>query len=301
MKRTKRHAIRRKAFSKRKAWIGALLFLPFLFGFALFYIIPFCISVVYTFTKGVNQMVFVGLQNYFDVFNSTAFQLAVWNTFRFMLIGVPLIMAIAMILSLILHRSFSGSSWYRSAFLYPLVVPIASTFMVFQLLFSYTGIANTILEWLGLPVVNWLNSEHAFALLVALYIWKNIGYNIVLLLSGLNGIAKDYYEVARLEGAGKWQTFRYVTFPFMKPTLFFTLMISIINAFKSFREAYLLSGTLPHSSIYMLQHFMNNNFTNLNYQRLSVAALLTFLAVLLLLFIVWIFRRKRNDGRRAER
>ncbi|WMJ22344.1 sugar ABC transporter permease [Paludicola sp. MB14-C6] len=280
---------------QRQQRIGILFASPFLIGFILFFIAPFIISIGYTFTFGTGGTRFVGLQNYVDVFNSSAFQLASYNTFRFISIGVPLIMLLALVISLLLNKKFGGSSFFRSVFLYPLVIPIASTVMVFNLFFAESGLLNTLFSTIGIPVVEWLNSNYAFSVLVGLYIWKNCGYNIVLLLTGLNSIPYDFYEVARIEGATKWQQFRYITMPIMMPTFFFVFVISIINSFKCFREAFLLSGTLPHKSIYMLQHFMNNNFTNLNYQRLSVAAFLIFLVIFALIYVLFRMRKKAGD------
>jgi len=281
---------------KHKETLAGVLFAsPFLIGFIVFFVAPFLVSVFYTFTFGTGGGTFVGLANYKDVIQSSAFRLASYNTFRFIAIGIPLIMIISTIFSLMLQKKFSGATFFRSMFLYPLVVPIASTIMVFQIIFSDSGILNTVYQSLGIPIESWLNSDKAFTVLIILYIWKNCGYNIVLLLAGLNSIPPEFYEVAELEGATKFQSFRKVTMPIMMPSFFFVFVISIINSFKSFREAFLLSGTMPHKSIYMLQHFMNNNFTNLNYQRLSVAALLVFLVIFSFVFILFKLRKKAGD------
>lgn len=276
--------------------VGLLLATPFFVGFIAFFAAPFVISIVYTFTFGTGAGKFVGLKNYQEVISSKAFQLAAYNTIRFIAIGVPLIMSIAFILSLVLKRKFGGSSFFRSVFLFPLVLPVASTVMVFQVVFAETGIMNTIYLSLNLPVKDWLSSDSAFAILVFLYVWKNCGYNIVLLLSGLNAIPEDFYEAARMEGANFWHCFKSITMPIMMPTVFFVFVISIVNSFKSFREAFLLGGAMPRSkSIYMLQHFMNNNFSNLNYQRLSAAALLVFLIIFSLIFVLFRLRKKAGD------
>ena len=280
---------------KQKESLAGIAFAsPFLVGFALFFIIPFLISIWYTFTFGTGGTAFVGLANYVSVLQSQAFQLAAWNTFRFIVIGVPLIMVVSILFSLLLQYAFAGSSFFRSLFLYPMVLPIASTVMIFQIVFAESGLLNSLLSACGVPIQNWLNSDYAFSVLVFLYVWKNCGYNMVLLLAGLNAIPQDLYESAALEGATGWRAFRYVTLPLIRPTLFFVFVISIINSFKSFREAFLLNGTMPHPSIYMLQHFMNNNFSNLNYQRLSVAALLTFLVIFFCVFLL--FRRSKKAG-----
>lgn len=277
-----------------EARTGLLLASPFLVGFLVFFVVPFLVSLYDTFVFGSGNT-FVGFANYADVLHSRAFRIAAWNTFRFILIGVPLIMAFSLLLALLLSRKFKGSGLFRSIFLYPLVVPIASTVMVVQVLFSDSGIANTILGSLGLPQPSWLDSGVTFYVLVGIYVWKNCGYNIVLFLAGLNEIPKNFYGVASLEGANSWQSFRYITLPMLVPDFFFIFVISIINSFKSFREAYLIGGSMPNKSIYLLQHFMNNNFQDLNYQRLSVAALLVFLVIFLLVFLLFYLKRRVVD------
>lgn len=296
VKNKKSHMEEQKMTVKSKESMAGVLFAsPFLLGFILFFVAPFLVSILYTFTFGTSRSSFVGFKNYIDVINSVAFQRAAWNTFRFIVIGVPLIMALSMLFSLMLHKKFKGASFYRSVFLYPLVIPIASTVAVFNIIFANAGILNTIYSSLGLPVKDWLNSSSAFSVLIFLYVWKNCGYNMVLLMAGLNSIPHEYYEVAHLEGATGGKSFRYITVPIMMPTFFFVFVISIINSFKCFREAFLLSGQNPDKSIYMLQHFMNNNFQNLNYQRLSVAALLIFIVIFACIFLLFRLRRRAGD------
>ena len=276
----------------KSALTGAAFVLPFLAGFALFYLIPFVWSIRYTFTKGPGGLYFVGLENYQDIFQSAAFRLAVGNTFRFILIGVPLLMALSFGIALLLAEKFRGAGFFRSVFLYPLVIPAASTVVVIQAFFAESGILNQLFQWLHLPIQEWLHSPHAFSILIGLYIWKNCGYNLILFLAGLNAIPRDYREAAAVEGASSWQITRSITIPLLIPSFFFIFIISIINSFKSFREAYLLGGNFPHESIYMLQHFLNNNFQNLSYNRLSVAALLTFAVIFAMVLLLFKIKRK---------
>lgn len=277
---------------KRNSMIGAGLVLPFLAGFALLYLIPFVWSIQKTFTAGAGGNRFVGLWNYLDLFRSAAFRLAAGNTLRFIGIGVPLLMAVSFLLALALYRKFRGVSFFRSAFLLPLIIPVAAVITVVQAFFGDGGLANHLLSLLGLPVKNWLNSSAAFPLLVGLYIWKNCGYNIVLFLAGLGSIPQDFSDAAACEGASEGYILRHITIPLMIPNFFFVFVISVINAFKSFRECYLLGGNMPHESIYMLQHFMNNNFSNLNYPRLCTAAFLIFTVIFLLVLMLFYVRRK---------
>lgn len=276
----------------RYSLTGAGFALPFLAGFTVLYLIPFGWSIAKTFTSGAGGLQFVGLRSYTELFASSAFRLAVWNTFRFIAAGVPLLMALSFLLAMALYRKFRGASFFRSAFLLPLVIPVASVVIVAQAFFGGSGLVNQLLEVLGLPVRNWIESRYAFPLLVGLYIWKNCGYNLVLFLAGLAAIPTDYADAATCDGATKAQVLRKITLPMMVPNFFFVFVISVINAFKSFREAYLLAGARPHDSIYMLQHFLNNNFQNLNYPRLSTAALLIFSVIFLLVLLLFRVKRK---------
>lgn len=278
----------------RYALTGLTFTLPFLAGFALLYLIPFVWSIQRTFTAGAGGARFVGLWNYTDLFRSAAFRLAAGNTFRFIVIGVPLLMALSFALALALYRKFRGAGFFRSAFLLPMVLPVASVVTVVQAFFGDGGLVNGLLEALGLPVESWLNSSRAFPLLIGLYIWKNCGYNMILFLAGLAAIPQEYADAAACEGASEGYILRRVTLPLMIPNFFFVFVISVINAFKSFREAYLLGGSMPHESIYMLQHFMNNNFTNLNYPRLCTAALLVFSVIFLLVLLLFYIKRKHE-------
>lgn len=285
---------------RKEALTGFLLTVPFLAGFLLFYIFPFGISVFYSFTEGIGGRTFVGIKNYAEVLQSYAFRLAASNTFRFMGFGIPLIMVISLAISLLLYRAAGHTHIFRSIFLYPMVVPIGSLVMFFQVVFSEYGIVNRVLYQLGMTEVKWLDGGAAFYVLLILYIWKNSGYNMVLFLTGLNGIPREYEESAKLEGAGKWQYFRYIQFPLLLPSFLFVFVMSVINSFKCFREAYLLGGSYPDESIYMLQHFMNNNFQSLNYQRLSVAAFLVFLVIFALVMLLFAgnYRMEREEVRR---
>ena len=273
-------------------WLYAALPLT---GFAAFFAVPFGISIVRTFYSGAGGEQFVGFDNYTSIFQSEAFQLALINTLRFIGIGVPLILALSFLLSLALKEIALGKNTFRSFFIMPLVVPVASVILVFSILFERSGIINNLLISFGFLPVNFFGSDRAFMVLIILYLWKNIGYNIILFMAGLSQIPGDFYDAAKVDGAGKWRTTISITLPLMVPTFFFTTVISIINSFKSFREAFALGGSYPHQSIYMLQHFMNNNFYNLNYARLSVASLLTFMIIIALVSVMYILRQRAGD------
>ena len=157
------------------------------------------------------------------------------------------------------------------------------------------GIVNGWLEGLGVPLTDWMNSPRAFWVLIGLYVWKNCGYNVILMLAGLNMIPTEYYQAADIEGASGRQKFTRITLPLIWPSLFFVFVMSVVNSFKSYREAFLLGGKHPHDSIYLLQHFLNNNFENLNYQRLSVAAVMLFMVIFALVAVLYGLQSKYGE------
>lgn len=282
---------------KRNKVIGFLLALPVLSGLLIFILIPFLLTIYYSFTFGMGGNQFAGLANYVKVYNSEMFQLAAFNTTRFLLLGIPLIMVLSFFIAILADRVIAGSRFIKLSLLFPLIVPVASTVMVVEIFLAEKGILNTWFSFFGLPAEDWLNSPAAFTVLIILFLWKNTGYNVVLILSGLKMIPEDYYDSAALDGANSFQKLRHITLPLMQPTLFFTFVISLLNSFKSFREAFLIGGSHPHQSIYLLQHFMNNNFENLNYPRLSVAALTVFSVIFLIIITIYLFqnRKERKD------
>lgn len=266
----------------------AWLLSPLMVGIIVFFVIPFIILLYYSLTFGVGGAEFVGFSNYIKVMQSESFRLAFGNTAKFLLLGVSINMILSFIIALVLQERFVGAKLFRSVILFPMFLPVAAVVTVFLLFFSNTGIVNTVLQQVGLPVSDWMQSNSAFGLVLGLYIFKNIGYNVILVLAGLTMIPKDLYNLADMEGANSLQKAFHITLPVLTPTLFFVFIISIINCFKSFREVFILGGEHPHNSIYMLPHFINNNIQNLNYPRLAVASVLIVFAIALFTaFFYW--------------
>lgn len=286
---------RKKLTLKQKESLTGFLFaLPAIIGTVLFFLVPFALNFVKSFLKGRR---FVFLQNYADVLGNEVFAMAAWNTLRFLLAAVPLIFLLAFGAALLLNRGMRGSAFFRTVFVFPMVLPVCSVILFFDILFAESGAMNGLFTALGLPVVQWLDSRWAFWVLVLLYIWKNIGYDIVLFLAALNSISKVFYEAADIEGASGWDKMRYVTLPMIRPHLVFLVVISVVNGFKAFREAYILCGDYPHESIYMLQHYINNNFQNLNYQKLAVGTIVIFLMILAMVLLIFLGKWRKEGGK----
>ncbi|SFI27647.1 multiple sugar transport system permease protein [Paenibacillus sp. UNC496MF] len=254
---------------------AAMLFLaPSLTGFAVFYLVPFALGFYESFTDGALGGRFVGLGNYAELLHSASFRKAAGNTLLFTGAGVPLLVALSLALAVLLNRPLRLRGPIRTSIMLPLVVPVASVVTAWQIFFDWNGTLNAWLHALGIARIDWMQSNWSLSIVAVMYIWKNIGYDMILLLAGLQSIPKDYYETASLEGAGRFHQFRHITLVYLTPTLFFVLLISIINSFKVFRETYLLAGDYPYDRLYMLQHYMNNMFFELDVQKLTAAATL---------------------------
>lgn len=256
-----------------------LFLAPSLCGVTLFVVAPFAETVRRSFCDTLGRQA-VGLANYQSVLQNAAFRLAVRNTARFTTVCVPLLLGLSLLLALALRsRPLRGTRWaqrYRTTFLLPMAIPVASIALLWQVLFAQNGLLNTLL---GMHC-DFLGSDAAFWVLIATYVWKNAGYTSVLWSGGLDAIPKELYEAAAVDGAGAVRQFTAVTLPQLGPTLAGTGILSLLNTGKVFREAYLVAGAYPPQSIYLLQHLFNNWFLALDLPRLCAAAVLVALATL---------------------
>ena len=254
-------------------WKGYLFLLPSLLGTSGFEFLPFLDVVRRSFLWAAGNG-FVGLDNYRAVLGNEAFHLAVKNTAAFMAVCVPLLLFLSLVTAVLLEQALRKNRLFKTGFLLPMAIPAASAVVFFQLVFDRSGWLNGLLGGLGMEGRDWLASDSAFWVLTACYIWKNLGYDMILWLAGLCAIPREQYEAAKVQGAGRMACFRFITLPQLKETAFVTALLSFINAFRVFREAYLIAGDYPHESIYMMQHLFNNWFTNLDIQKMTAAAVM---------------------------
>ncbi len=271
---------------------AAAFLAPSLAGFSVFYLAPFVFVIYYSLIDSPASRQFVGLSNYVDLLGNPVFLKAGFNTLAWTVIAVPLIIALSLGLALVLNREMVMRNYLRAAFILPLIVPVASVVLVWQVVFNFHGSLNSVVGFLGLDPVNWMNTSWARVIVILFYLWKNAGYTMVLFLAALQNVPRELYEAAYIDGAGPWQKFTSVTLIHLIPTGFFVLIISIINSFKVFREVYLISGDYPHESIYMLQHYMNNMFMALDYQKLSTAAIIT--SAVIIILVLFFFKLDKS-------
>lgn len=284
----------KKSFKISENKLAWFFLAPSLIGFAVFYAVPFLGGLYYSFVDSPFNGKFAGLQNYVELIRNPSFIKAVTNTFMFTGLSVPLNLILSLGLAILLNKKLYGRSVFRTLFITPLVVPVASIVLVWQSMFDINGALNAVITAVGQNPTDWMKTDWARVTVVIVYLWKNIGYSMVLFLAGLQNIPAEYYEAARIDGAGIWKQFTNITLVYLTPTAFFVFIMSIINSFKVFREAYLISGDYPHSSIYMLQHYMNNMFAQLDYQKLTSAAFIMAVFIVLIVLVLFAVERRIN-------
>ena len=273
-----------------KRWSGFLFLLPSLLGVTAFFVLPFLKSLYYTFTQGVIHPKFVGIKNFQELLANTVFRQAAGNTLFFLILAVPLQMIIAIFLSLVLSKR--PFRWQRWALLLPMVIPVSSLALAWQGLWGQEGVVSRGLALLGVSESNLLYGPSAFPLLITLYLLKNTGYLTIIISSAMTALPPEYGESFRLDCSSELSFVRSIVVPLISPTLIFSAVVAVMNYFLMFRDIYMLYGDNPPSSVYMLQHFMNRNFYELNYQRLSAAAFLTILGMTVLIIASLALQRR---------
>ncbi|GAA0738783.1 sugar ABC transporter permease [Clostridium oceanicum] len=277
---------------KNDKLMGLYFIIPSLIGVAILILLPSVDVFIRSFQSTVSRD-FVGLQNYKEVFSNTAFKLAAKNTLKFTVICIPLLLIISLVIALMLNKFVKSSQVLKTAFLIPMAVPIASVVLIWKVTFHKQGILSGLLVNLGIGSQDWMKTGFAFWILVFSYIWKNIGYTMILWLAGLNSISKEIYEAAKVDGANSWQCFVNITMPALKPTLYTISVLSLLNSFKVFREAYLVAGNYPDKSMYLLQHLFNNWFRQALFSKIAAASVVMSVVI----FILIIFLQKAWESK----
>ena len=233
---------------KRKhALKGILFILPSFAGVCVFWLLPYVDVIRRSFFGAVNG-VFTGFMNYQMIFSNQAFLLAGKNTLRFFGICIPLLVVLSLTAAVLINGlGKNQKQLMKTAFLLPMAIPVAS---------------------------------------VAIYIWRNLGYDIVLWLAGLSTIPESLYEAAKVDGAGAWKCFTRITCPNLLPSLFTIVVLSLLNGFKVFREAYLVAGDYPQENMYLLQHLFNNWYRDLAMDKMAAAAVVTGIAIMVLVLLL---------------
>lgn len=271
---------------KYKSYKGLLFILPSFAGVLVFWLIPYIDVIRRSFFSAVTGEL-TGIKNYKTVFENQAFQLAGTNTLRFFCVCIPILVLLSLIIAVLLTRQKKYMQEIKTMFLLPMAIPVASVVLLWRLLFHGHGLLNHFLKMLSILGVDWMNTGASFYVLVVSYLWRNLGYDIVLWVAGITSIPEVLYEAARVDGAGEWKCFTKITLPNLLPSLFTIVVLSLLNGFKVFREAYLVAGDYPQEKMYLLQHLFNNWYRHLAMDKMSAAAVVTGAVILILILGLW--------------
>ena len=303
MKRqAKREKLQRTAAERRELrrerMVSLAFVSPSLLGILVFFVLPFFVVIYYAFVNNPVLHEFVGFDNFRNLFQNASFRLAAKNTAIFSLVAVPSAVIGSLLLACMLSQKIPLRSQIRTFMLSPLMVPVASIVLIWQVIFSNNGSLNDFLAHFGVDKIDWMKSEFNRYVVILLFLWKNIGYDMILFLAALSNVPVDIQEMAMLEGAGSVRIFFQIKLRYIFPTILFVTILSLINSMKIFREVYLLTGKYPYDGLYLLQHFMNNTFESMDYQKLSAAALV--MAAVMVIIIGLLFLVDNQLGKDVE-
>lgn len=282
-------------FSKKKSlW---LFLLPGLLGLMVFHLVPFIGGIYFSMTDGTVHNRFVWFDNYQKIWGNPAFRQGLVNSLELSLLSAPLIFLLSFVLAVMLKSLRERSLPYRNILLMPYLVPSSALLIIWMVLFDFGGPVNRLLGLMGVPRVMWLESGALRAPIILLYVWKNVGFSVVIFSAALQSVPDEYYEFAMLEGAGHVRQARSITLPLILPTAFLVFVLAWVNAFKIFKEVYFIGGAYPREEVYTLQHFMNNRFSKLEYQDVTTAAYSFAVIVLVFFAMLYMSRGVRGDDR----
>ena len=277
-------------FNRRRS--ALLYLLPGLAGLTLFYIVPFIGGIYYSLTDGSYKNAFVWFDNYINIWQNEMFLLGLKNTLMFSLICAPLVWVLSFVVAVLLNRLKPGGAFFRNSILMPYLMPSSAMLLIWLVLFDYGGVVNRLVVALGLERVMWLEGPALRVPIILMFVWKNLGFAVIIFLAALQAIPEPLYEYARLEGAGFFRQAFSITLPQVVPSAFLVFVLSWINAFKIFKEVYFIGGAYPDEAVYTLQNYMNNMFSKLNYQNVTTAAYSFAIIVFAIFGVLFLIQRR---------
>lgn len=244
-KKMAKPAKRKATKRERKDWIAAYIFIaPVTIGLFIFYVFPFIQNFWFSFNdvNKFNMATFIGLENYKQLFQEPDLLLALRNTLIYAVVTVPIGLALSLLVASLLNSKIKGTSFYRTIYFLPSVTMSVAVALVWKLIFhSEYGIFNEIVKLFGGSPQSWLTKPAtALGCVMIVAIWGSVGYNMIILLAGMQGISKSYYEAAAIDGAGPVQRFFKITVPLLTPTIFFVTITGLIGAFQVFDSIYMM-------------------------------------------------------------
>jgi len=274
---------------KKSVW---LFLAPGLLGLMLFYVIPFIGGIYYSLTDGTYRNAFVGMANYVGMWRNQMFLLGLKNTLELSLICAPLVWVLSFAIASLLNRLRPKGAFFRNSVLLPYLMPSSAMLLFWLVIFDFGGVVNRVVTALGFDRVMWLQGSQMRVPIILLFMWKNLGFAVIIFLSAIQAVPEPLYEYATLEGAGFLRQTFGITLPMIVPTAFLVIILEWINAFKIFKEVYFISGAYPDESVYTLQHYMNNMYNKLNYQNVTTAAYSFALIVFALFGVLFMTQRR---------
>jgi multiple sugar transport system permease protein len=282
-----------------QTWKHALIGWSFAFPFAALFVVflagPIIISFITSFTdlrvtdiRHPFDINFVGLDNYADVFGDAKFRKAAKNTAVFVLFGVPLTLALGLMAAVALNQGFvKFRRLFRVAFFLPWVTSIVAIAVVWRLLLGAdTGLVNGLLDRVGIEGPGWLSdTRYSLPSLIVMAAWRNLGFAMIVFLAGLQAIPADLYEAASVDGAKRWQSFRYLTLPLLRPTILFVSVITSIGYLQFFEEPFVMTEGGPLDSTLSVTFLSFNEFSFGNYGYTAAVSYVLFLAIAVFSFI----------------
>ncbi len=279
-------------------WVGFFLF-PSLAGLLVFLITPMLASLALTFYEWdpliPTHFTFVGMDNYMTLIKDANFWSALGHTLYFIAGYIPLVLVTGLVAALLMNQKLVGRTFLRGAFFMPVISAWVAVALMWSWIFNPKyGIINYLLGLIGIVGPNWLyDPTWAMPAIILTSVWKDTGFIMVLFLSSLQNIPQEYYEAAALDGADGWAKFRYITLPLLSPTVFFTLIISLINSFQVFDQVWIMTEGGPAGSTSVLvEQIINNSF---RYGRMGYAATLSWV-LFLIVFGVTIFQTRMQKN-----
>lgn len=242
---------------------GFLFIAPTVLGFLIFTAGAVFMALYFSFSDWdlLSTPKWVGAKNYVDALQAELFWQSMFNTLYYTLGTVPIGVALSLLLALAMNQKLRGIVFYRTLYF----LPIVSSTVTISLLWTWIyypdfGILNYLLGLVGLPSINWLQSvTWAMPAIMLMAIWAGLGYNMVILLAGLQDIPQELYDAARIDGAGNWQSFRYVTLPLLSPVIFFVVVLSLIGSFQVFGSAYVMTQGGPMNATLTIVYLIFNH------------------------------------------
>lgn len=283
---------------KKTRFFPYAMLLPTVVIFAVFMIYPILYSFYLSFTEfSGGTYNFVGLRNYIELFNDPVFYKALFNTFFYLIIQVPVMISLALLLAVLIEQKFiRGKGFFRMATFLPTITSLVAYSLVFKVLFNTNyGLINYIIEFFGGEKIQWIYSAWpARASIIISITWRWVGYNMIILLAGIQAIPTEMYESASLDGANFWQQLFYITIPAIKPIILFTTITSTIGTLQLFDEPYILTQGGPnYATITLGEYLYDNGFT---YLKFGFASALGYVMVIIIGLLSWLqFRVNKEE------